>query len=280
MREGVRIGEISGLVPEGDTIHRMAASLRPRLLGRAVRRLYLRERGDVPEALGREVRSVEARGKHLLIGLEGELNLRVHQGMNGRMRHYAASAAPAGGALPLLIATAQDAFAFPRASQVELFRGKPERSLALARLGPDLLSEAVDLEAVVARASAPRNFGREVGEVLLDQRVAAGIGNVYKSEALFLCEQSPFVPIGSMDRQALQRLDTKAATLMRANIARDRRVTVKLAELRDRPAAPPELWVYRRGGEPCLKCGTPIAMRRQGEAARSTYFCPRCQKVS
>jgi endonuclease-8 len=269
-------------MPEGDTIHKMAATLRPLLLGEPLARVYLRERGELREALGKEVRLVEARGKHLLIGIDGGLSLRLHMGMHGRMRQYRASDAPAGGALPLLIATGRVAFAFPRASQVQLLRGRPEQSSALARLGPDLLASGSDLEAtldaVLERARGSRHYARALGELLLDQSVAAGIGNVYKSEVLFLCRQDPFAPVGSLDDATLREVYRKAAELMRQNLRPGRRSTVRLAELDTRPVTPPSFWVYRRSGEPCLKCGTPIELRRQGDAARSTYHCPSCQR--
>jgi endonuclease-8 len=278
-------------MPEGDTIHRIASALRERLLGRTVRRLYLRERGELRELHGREVRRVEAHGKHLTIELGGEVGLRVHLGMKGRLRSYPATAAPTSPALPLVIATTEDAFAFPRASQVELFRGRPERQPAIARLGPDLLDPDADpdaqLDTIVTRARAPRCFGRPLGELLLDQSVAAGIGNVYKSEVLFVQRLDPFAPAGSLSEADLHALYARARELLRDNLRPGYRQTVKREDLRsarpqDQPGAPgppgSRLWVYGRSGEPCLQCRTPIRMRRQGHAARSTYYCPKCQQ--
>src|SRR5690606_7757508 len=106
-----------------------------------------------------------------------------------------------------------------------------------------------------------------IAEVLLDQRVAAGIGNVFKSDVLWLCRGDPFAPVSSVDSDTRRQLLETAAAQIRANIRPGHRQTV-----------PGGLAVYGRRRQPCLRCGTPVQMRRHGEQARSTYWCPTCQR--
>jgi endonuclease-8 len=149
---------------------------------------------------------------------------------------------------------------------VELLR---ERDLArhprLAALGPDLCSPTVDLGEVLAR------LGRlppetEIGVALLDQRVASGVGNVYRSETLFACRVDPFARIDDLDSDVHRLLYATASDLLRRNL-----------DGRPRTTAPGGLAVYRKSGRPCPRCGAPIRSRRQGEAARTVYWCPSCQ---
>jgi endonuclease-8 len=109
----------------------------------------------------------------------------------------------------------------------------------------------------------------EIGAALLDQSRVAGIGNVYKSEVLFLCGLSPFTPVGALDDAALERVLATARREMRRNLD---------AVSRSTRGAWGKHWVYRRSGRPCLRCGTVVERRMQGDPPRSTYFCPRCQR--
>jgi endonuclease-8 len=149
---------------------------------------------------------------------------------------------------------------------VELLR---ERDLArhprLAALGPDLCSPTVDLGEVLAR------LGRlppetEIGVALLDQRVASGVGNVYRSETLFACRVDPFARVDDLKADAHRRLYATASELLRRNLDGGPRMT-----------SPGGLAVYRKTGRPCPRCRTPIRSRRVGEAARTVYWCPSCQ---
>ena len=140
---------------------------------------------------------------------------------------------------------------------------------ALARLGPDLLGPGFD--PVAARRRLRARGDLEIGPALMDQTALAGIGNVYKSEVLFLCGVSPFARVSELDDGTIDRLVAKAGDLLRRNLGAGlRRTTSSLA--------PGRLWVYRRSGQPCRKCGAAIERRVQGEQARSTYFCPTCQR--
>ena len=132
-----------------------------------------------------------------------------------------------------------------------------------------------DPEAVVERA---RRGPASLGELLLDQRVACGIGNVYRSEVLFVAGLHPGAAVASLADRELADVYAIAARLMRQNLGPGRRCTVREVS-RARPLRPGETrhFVYRRRGRPCLRCGAPVASRRQGDAARSVFWCPRCQ---
>jgi endonuclease-8 len=147
----------------------------------------------------------------------------------------------------------------------------------LSELGPDLLDPAFAVSDAVARARA-RPPATTLGELLLDQRVASGIGNVYKSEALFLEKLDPWTTVGAVDDRALEALYGRARALMQANVGRwPRTTTANLARGEWLRPGRGRLHVYRRGGRPCPACGAPIAAASQGTPPRVTYFCRRCQ---
>lgn len=135
-------------------------------------------------------------------------------------------------------------------------------------LGPDLCRRDVDIDECVRRMRALEPTVT-ITEALLDQRVCAGVGNVYKSEVCFACRVHPLTPVGELDDDAARRLVTSAARLLQANLGDGARSTVG-----GRPGA---LAVYGRARRPCLRCDTPIVLRRTGAFPRSTYWCPRCQ---
>jgi endonuclease-8 len=140
---------------------------------------------------------------------------------------------------------------------------------ALARLGPDLLKP--DFDPAAARRRLRERGALEIAVALMDQTALAGIGNVYKSEVLFLGGVSPLARVGELDDVTLDRLVATARDLMRRNLGSGvRRTTTALSS--------GFAWVYRRSGQPCRKCGTAIRRVVQGDEARSTYFCPACQR--
>jgi endonuclease VIII len=264
-------------MPEGDTVHRIATVLVRELQGRTLTRLAVHSRGDVPELAGGRVDSVEARGKHLLVSLDSGWTLRVHLGMKGRwFRRHVRERMPRD--VSALLVAGETAFICEGAYTAELLRTDALRSHPrIGRLGPDLLAEPPDLDEAVRRARMPGYANREIGDLLLDQRVAAGIGNVYKSEVLFECRVHPRTRTGALTAEQLRSLFEKAAHLMRLNLLTRRRTAVPLKR---RPTASSQrLWVYLRHGKPCLDCGTPIERFLQGDLARSTYFCPHCQAL-
>ena len=262
-------------MPEGDTVHRSARVLRDGLQGRTLQRLFVRDRGDVEELAGRAVESVDAVGKHLLVRVAGGWTLRVHLGMHGRwVRRHVRQPMPARATAVLVVD--DTAYVCERAFTAELMRTTAVPGHArLSRLGPDLLADPADIREAVRRARLPAHAGREVGDVLLDQRVAAGIGNVYKSEVLFECRVHPRTRMHDLPEERVATLYETAARLMRLNLLTRRRTSVPLRR-RPRPSST-RLWVYGRHGRPCLDCGTAGERFMQGDMNRSTWFCPRCQ---
>jgi endonuclease-8 len=260
-------------MPEGDSLHRIAAKFRPALEGVPVLEVFLRDRGRVAELEGKKVTRVEAIGKHLLIHFENGFALRVHLGMKGR---FTKKPLIAESTFPLVrLATAYDAFVCTNAYRAELIRAARLRGHAkLGRLGPDLLGAGVDLDQVLARARFSGHAAREIGDLLLDQTVAAGIGNVYKSEVLFIERVHPKKKVGALENAVLRALFARASTLMRANVKTWERVTVPEDVRLDTRE---NHYVYHRAGRRCLVCKTRIETVAQGRMARTTYFCPTCQ---
>lgn len=265
-------------MPEGDTVHRNARVLSREIGGRTLVRLFARDRGDVPELAGRAIESVEARGKHLLVHISGGWILRVHLGMKGKwIRRSIHERTPAG--VTALLVVDETAYMCIGAFTAELLRAEALRTHPrLSRLGPDLLADPPDIAAAVQRARQPAYASREIGDVLMDQRVAAGIGNVYKSEVLFECRIHPRTRMRHITPEKMTEVYDRAAHLMRLNLLTRRRTAVPLRR-RATPSSQ-RLWVYMRAGKPCLDCGTRIERFMQGDMNRSTYFCPVCQAAS
>jgi endonuclease-8 len=261
-------------VPEGDTLHRIAARFRPALEGQTVLEVFLRDRGRVTELEGKKIEKVEAIGKHLLVHFENGFALRVHLGLKGR---FAKRPLIETHSHPLVrLATAYDAFVCTNAYQAEIIR-RPRLAghAKLARLGPDLCAANADIEGATLRARFPGHAAREIGDLLLDQTVAAGIGNVYKSEVLFIERVHPRAIAGMLEPAALRRLFERASALLRANVGSWHRVTVPedvRLETRENH------YVYGRAQKRCLVCTTRIETLSQGRLARTTYYCPSCQK--
>lgn len=261
-------------MPEGDTIFRTAANLRTWIGGRTV----TAARSSLPgvrmeKAVGSVVDGVEARGKHLLVRFSTGVVLHTHMRMTGSWHVYATGAPwrrPAWRAKVVVEAGDRTAVCFD-APVVELLADRDERShAALAALGPDVLVEPFDL-AEVRRRAATRSARLTAGELLLDQRVVAGIGNVYRCEALFLEGVDPWTPRSALAAATLDRLVLTAARLMRANAQPEASVG------RDLGAGQDGTWVYRRAGRPCRRCGTLVRSARLGAQARTCYWCPACQ---
>jgi endonuclease-8 len=265
-------------MPEGDTIFRTADVLRRALVGGVIRRAFAQPRpglARVPQLerlVGSVVESVEARGKHLLIGFSGDAWLRTHLRMRGSWHRYAPGEAfrlPLARASCVLETDAAVAVCFD-APEVELLTSFDlEGHAQLNALGPDLLSASFDASEAVRRLAGRPSVA--LGEALLDQRALAGIGNVIKSETCFMERADPWAVVGSFSDAALLAVVDRARRLLAANTAGGRRVTTGIG------APGGSLWVYGRAGRPCRRCGTLIRGARQGEQARMTYWCPRCQ---
>lgn len=253
-------------MPEGDTIHRAAAVLRAALGHGPLTRFEARgPRGPSPQP-GEPIVGIEARGKHLLIGFGGGLTLHTHLRMDGSWRVLEAGARVGGSPVAVVGAPAGTAVC-RKAPVVELLDAAAlRRHPQLSTLGPDLCLPEVDLDEVLRRIEALADPADPIGGVLLDQRLAAGIGNVYRSEVLWACRVDPIRPLGSVPLETLRALYATASSQLHANLGPGPRRTV-----------PEGLAVYDRGGRPCRRCGTTIASRRIGEQARTTWWCPRCQ---
>lgn len=256
-------------MPEGDTVHTLARLLEPELKGRRLERVEIeREPARFLEKL--RVQAVRAVGKHLLFDI-GELRLRTHLGLHGSWHRYRPEERwrrPARQA-SLLLGTEEALFICFNAREIACFdRDREKFHRRLQCVGPDLLAERLELDEIVKRVRA-KGLERPIADTLLDQSIASGIGNVYKSEVLFLTGIHPRTPVGELSDDRLAAIYECAAELMRANVGPGPRVTT------DRRAKE-KLWVYRRAGRPCSKCGTSLAHARMGRD-RSTYWCPRCQ---
>ena len=272
-------------MPEGDTIFRTAQALHRHLAGRIVTRFesaypaLTRIDYDRPIA-GRTVEGVTSRGKHILMTFSGDLVLHTHMRMNGSWHGYPPGAAwrlPARD-MRVLVATKEFVAVGFNVPVAELLTARElTRHEALRELGPDLLDESFDAGAAIARARA-QPAGTPAADILLNQRVVAGIGNELKSEVLFVAGVYPFAPLSALADADLARMLGIGRDLLRANTnVRGRLAPSRGRRTRDSLGRDGALWVYGRGGKPCRKCGTPIQAKKTGIDARVTYWCPRCQ---
>ena len=346
-------------MPEGDTIHKAAAKLRPALEGATLVRFEAaRASGPMPRP-GTTITAVEAQGKYLLVRFADGHVLQTHMKMTGRWDLYRTGARwwkPAHLARAVIEVEGWTAVCFS-APVVRVIRVKPDdrlleppdptarrragdggadglsttdearpastwewidatarvdatdaveraepagpvvvagvpgdgparsereprpgdglgnhrdqRYASLDHLGPDLCVAGVDLDLAVRRMDTIASPDDDIADVLLDQRVAAGVGNVFKSEVLWACRLHPLTPLGRVDEAMRRTLLETAATQLQANLTTRRRTTV---------AGPPgSLAVYNRARRACRRCGTPHRRTRTGRDNRSTYWCPRCQ---
>jgi len=263
-------------MPEGDTIARTARSLDGALAGRTLTRFEApRLLGATPRP-GTTVDGVDARGKHLLVRFGDGRVLHTHMQMTGSWHLYRPGARwrkPAHLARVVLEVDDGTVAVCFSAPTVEMLTGdlralgpRARRGGAgLATLGPDLCRADADLDEAVRRLGT-LDPATEVAVALLDQHVAAGVGNVYKSEVCFACGVDPCTPVGALDAAARRHLFETAASQLRANLDTGRRATV-----------PGGLAVYGRAGRGCRRCGDRVRRVRQGPVPRSTYFCPTCQ---
>jgi endonuclease VIII len=242
-------------MPEGDSLRRAAERVRV-LEGQVVAvetphpraaLLGLAERLD-----GKRLERVEAVGKNLLLTFEDGLVLRSHLRMKGRWHVRRADEKLSG--RPWLVLRGHEWKAVQWNGPVlELGSGAP---VPVRRLGPDIMNAPPDVHAMVERLRKTDQH-RQIGEAILDQRLVAGVGNMWKAEALWLARLSPWAPLRSLSDDELRRLLQATAGVMQA------------------PRA--ERVIYRRAGRPCRRCGETIRSRPQGETARMAYWCPACQ---
>ncbi|SEG61373.1 endonuclease-8 [Thermomonospora echinospora] len=256
-------------MPEGDTVWLAAARLHEALAGRVLTVSDFRvPRLATADLRGRTVHEAAARGKHLLIRVDGGLTVHTHLMMDGAWRIRPAGHPPRDHRIRLALGNERWLALGYSLGVVELLR-TDEEDRAVGRLGPDLLGADWDPEEAVRRLCEWPE--RAVGEAVMDQSRLAGIGNVYKSELCFLRGVHPWRPVG--DAGDLRALVDLAQRLLEANKRRHGHITT--GDLR--PGR--EHWVYGRAGRPCRRCGTRIERADQGPEARErvTFWCPRCQ---
>lgn len=278
-------------MPEGDTIFRTARALQKAIGGKLVTAFdtglaKLASVNDDKPLVGRTVEKVEARGKWCLIFFSGDLILVTHMLMSGSWHIYRTGEKWWMGRDRMRVAiTCGDmqavAFNVPVA---EFYTAKAmERSSMVPKLGPDILAGDFTVERGVQalRERAQTHPEDEVGVALLNQRVMAGLGNVYKSEVPFAAGVNPFRRLSTLTAIEMEKMSEVSQKYMKANVvdgAGDGIVTYsgnrRTTHSMDRSD---RLWVYGRQGQECRRCGAKIMMRKQGEQARSTYWCPECQ---
>jgi endonuclease-8 len=278
-------------MPEGDTIYRAARALQKAIGGKMVTAFetglakLARVDDDTPLA-GRVVEKVESRGKWCLIYFSGDLILATHMLMNGSWHLYRTGERwqMPRARMRVVIRTAEwEAVGF-NVPVAEFYTARSlARSSQVPKLGPDILSESFSVENGLARLAAYTrdNPDAEIAVVLLNQQVLAGLGNVYKSEVAFAAGVNPFRAMCTITPREMELMVDAAQRYMKANVVDGKgdgivtysgnRRTTRAMDREER------LWVYRRQGQECRRCGAAVMMRKQGTQARSTYWCPDCQ---
>ncbi len=259
-------------MPEGDTIHRTATALRTALVGKpTVSFSAPRLLGPAPTA-GRTIERVESHGKHLEIVWDDGLTLHTHMRMTGSWHLYRIGERWRKRTDQLRVSievTDWVAVCF-NAPVVETYRQfDRHRHPGFGRLGPDLCTPNADLRECVDRMLDYVDKDTPISEVLLDQHIACGVGNVYRAEVLWAVELSPFTPVGALAVTDAEQIINAAARMLRANLVESKRVTV--------PGMAGGLAVYGRNGQRCERCGDTIQVKRVGELNRLLYWCPGCQ---
>jgi endonuclease VIII len=258
-------------MPEGDTIHLAAARIRAVLHERVPEQIltpHPRHRAERwPERLaGRAVRSVDAHGKNLFVRFDGELTLHSHLRITGAwgVHRNGARWKRAPYRAWLVIGSGEWSVVQFDGPVLELMSESRTRfDRRLAALGQDVIGERFDAQSFVRRLRAG-DRARPIGDALLDQRIVAGIGNVWKNESCFATGIDPWRPVGRLsDEQALALIDYAREQMLQS---------ARGDGFSTRPSA-----VYGRAGRPCERCGALIRSRSQGDNNRSTFWCPGCQ---
>ena len=242
-------------MPEGDSLHRAARRLEP-LVGQRLEAESPHPRaqatGVAAQIDGRVLESVEAIGKNLLLRFEGGIVVRSHLRMTGRWRVEPRGRPRTG--LPWLVLSGDELEGVLWNGPVLTLESRNVR-----RLGQDVLADEFDVDAAVARMRGAGD--RLLGEALQDQRLLAGVGNMWMAEALWEIQVSPWLRVAAATDDTLRDAVAAARRLMQEALVTGR----------------PGRQVYRRAGRPCLRCGTIVRSRGQGDDNRTAYWCPQCQ---
>ncbi|MEL6341995.1 MAG: DNA-formamidopyrimidine glycosylase family protein [Myxococcota bacterium] len=263
-------------MPEGDSLRNIVRALTP--LVENQRMIRLRTADVEHDALvGETLGAPRARGKHLLVPIGQHAILHVHHGLNGAWHAYLPGdrwRRPPAAAAVVLETNGHVLPCFDPMLVELLAADQVNQHGMIARLGPDLLDPAPDFDDVMARVR--RSPALSIAALLLDQRVAAGIGNIYKNEILFLTETHPWTRPQDLDDASIRAMYRLASEQMKDNVRPGLRTTTPREvqkKSRDR------FWVYSRVGRPCIRCGTTIRKRQQGDEGRDTFWCSSCQPL-
>lgn len=268
-------------MPEGHTIHRLAADHHALFAGRPVRATSPQGKFEGGAALvdGRPLAEAEAHGKHLFLGFEAAGWIHVHLGLFGKYTLGTAPAPPATDTVRLRLATA-DSYADLRGPTACALLTDGEKQAIHDRLGPDPLRAGEDPEPAWRRISRSRT---SVAALLMDQKVISGVGNVYRAEVLFRHGIDPYRTGRDLTRSEWDAIWADLVALMREGVRNNRIDTVRPEHTPEAMGRPPrvddhggEVYVYRRAGAPCHLCGSEI--RTAGLAARNLFWCPGCQR--
>ena len=242
-------------MPEGDSLHRAARRLQP-LVGQRLEVESPNPRGQATGVAaridGRTLESVEALGKHLLLRFEGGIVVRSHLRMTGRWTIEPRGRERRG--MPWLVLRGDALEGVLWNGPVLTLEARPVR-----RLGQDVLAPEIDLDGAIARLRGAG--GSRLGEALQDQRLVAGIGNMWMAEALWAIQVSPWARVTDVADETLREAVMAARRLMQGSLE----------------GARPARRVYRRAGRPCSRCGAIVRSRGQGDSNRTAYWCPGCQ---
>jgi endonuclease-8 len=276
-------------MPEGDTIFRAARTLHRALAGNVVTGfetvLPKLSRVEFDSGVtGRTIESVEANGKWMSMNFSGGLILLTHMLMNGSWHIYRPGEAWQRRQIDMRIVLKTEkiwavAFNVPVAEfhTEDTLRRRP----GFRNLGQDVLS--ADFNAALSAEHLRSRKDLQVGVALLTQSLMAGLGNVYKSEVCFACGINPFRRVESLSEVEVSCLVETARKFLLANVtdtAGDQITTYTgMRRTTGRANSEERLWVYGRRNQPCRKCGTPVESRKQGEDARTTFWCPACQPL-
>jgi endonuclease-8 len=274
-------------MPEGDSIFRAARMLHRALAGQVVTQFesalprLTRVHEDTP-IVGRTVARVDSVGKHLLMHFSGDLVLRTHMRMSGSWHIYRPGEAWQRPPIDMRIIVGTERF-LAIAFNVPVAEFETTHTLqrddAIGSIGPDLLAPTFDPDEALQRLRA--HDAGDIAETLLNQRAMSGIGNIFKSEVLFVAGINPFARVPDLTDDQLRHIIQIARRLLKANVTSQSGAGITtytgLRGATVRASPEDRVWVYSRGGKPCRKCGTPIAYLKHGPYARGTYWCPTCQ---
>jgi len=261
-------------VPEGDSLYRFAARLRGALEGKPILAARAHGPGAVPrveKVVGQRCTGVRSQGKNVIISFANGLALRGHLRMYGTWHVYRPGEAwTKAEHQARLVLEVEDAVVVNfSAPVIELIE---ERALAhhspIAGLGPDLLDDDFDAAEALRRFRDPLRASMTMGDAVMDQRIMAGVGNIWKHETLFRCGLNPWRLVSELDDAALREVIETAQHLLRASVHKSNKWEQKHR---------PKMYAYMRAGQPCMRCRTRLRSAPQGADIRQTAWCPKCQ---